>query len=126
MALDRGVFIAFRGYEKTHLAAGGDVFLSDVTEHLPVLDQRRGADRTVGCEEREADDGSDAVAAGGDFHKGVFAQFEEGRFAQQVECGGTADGLFCENHEVGMSRLGFLDGTDDLRGIAVDVADRVV
>ena len=126
MALDRGVFIAFRRDQETHFTARRDVFLADVAQHLAILDQRRGADRAVRREDRKTDDGGDAVAARGYFDQSVLAEFEKGRLAQQVEGGGSAHGLFGENHQVGMLRFRLVNGVDDLRGIAVHVSDRVI
>lgn len=126
VALDRGIFVALRGDEEPHFAAGRDVFLADVTQHLAVLDEGGGADGSGGGQDRQSDDGGDAVAAGCDLHQRIFAEFEEGGLAQQIEGGRSADGLFGENHQIGALGLGPLDGIDDLRGVAVDVSDRVV
>ena len=126
VALDRGVFIAFRRDQETHFTTRRDVFLADVAQHLAVLDQRRGADRAVRREDRKTDDGGDAVAAGGDFDQGVLAEFEEGRLTQQVEGRGSAHGLLGKNHQIGALRFRFVNGVDDLRGIAVHVSDRVI
>ena len=126
VALDRGVLVALRGDEEAHLAAGRDVFLADVTQHLAVLDEGGGADGSGRGQDRQSDDGGDAVAARGYFDQSVLAEFEEGRLAQQVEGGGSAHGLFGENHQVGMLRFRLVNGVDDLRGIAVHVSDRVI
>ena len=126
VAFDRRIFEPFRGDEEAHFAAGRDIFLAHVAQHLAVLNQRRGADGSFAREDRQSHDRGDAVAARGYFDQSVLAEFEEGRLAQQVEGGGSAHGLFGENHQVGMLRFRLVNGVDDLRGIAVHVSDRVI
>ena len=107
-------------------AAGGDVFLADETQDLAILDERGGADRAVRGQDGKSDDGRNSVATGGDLHQGVFTKFEEGGFAQKVECRGSADGLLGENHQIGVPGLCLVDGIDDFRGIPVNITDCVV
>ena len=126
MALDRGVFIAFRRDQETHFTARRDVFLADVAQHLAVLNQRRGADGSLAREDRQSHDRGDAVAARSYFDQRVLAQFEEGRLTQQIESRCPAHGLFGKDDKVGALRFRFVDGIDDFRGVAVDIPDRVV
>ena len=126
VTFDRRIFEPFRGDEKAHFAAGRDIFLAHVAQHLAVLNQRRGADGSLAREDRQSHDGGDAVAARSYFDQRVLAQFEEGRLTQQVEGRGPAHGLFGEDDQVGALRFRFVDGVDDLRGVAVHISDRVI
>ena len=58
--------------------------------------------------------------------KRLFAQFEECRFAQKVECGSTAYRLFCKDYQIRLFTFCTLYGIDDFGGVAVDVANRLV
>ena len=126
VALDRRVLESLRRDEEAHFAACGDIFLTHVAQHFAILDQRRGADGTFARQDRESHDGRDTVAARRDFDQRILAQFEEGRFTQQVESRGSAHGLFGKDNQVGTLRFRFVDRIDDFRGIAVDIPDRIV
>ena len=126
MPLDGGVFVSFGGDQETHFTACGDVFFADIAKDLAILDEGCGTDGSLVGKNREADDGGDTVAAGGDLHQGIFTQFEERRFAEEVERRSPAHGLLGENDQIGMLGLCFVNGIDDFRSIAVDVTDRVV
>lgn len=126
VTFDRRIFEPFRGDEKAHFAAGRDIFLAHVAQHLAVLNQRRGADGSLAREDRQSHDRGDAVAARSYFDQRVLAQFEEGRLTQQIESRCPAHGLFGKDDKVGALRFRFVDGIDDFRGVAVDIPDRVV
>ena len=126
VSLDGGILVALRADEEAHLAAGRNVLLAHVTQHLAVLDERGGADGALRRQNRKSHDGGDAVAAGGDGNQRILAQLEEGRLPQQVEGGGSAHGLFGKNHEVGFTLFGLLNRIDDFRGVALHIADGVV
>ena len=121
VAFDRRIFEPFRGDEEAHFAAGRDIFLAHVAQHLAVLNQRRGADGSFAREDRQSHDRGDAVAARSYFDQRVLAQFEEGRLTQQIESRCSAHGLFGKDDKVGALRFRFVDGIDDFRGVAVDI-----
>ena len=126
MALDGDVLVALRRDQKTHFAPRRDVFLADIALYPAVFEKRGGADRSLAGQHRKPHQGRDPVAAGRYLLQRLFAQFEKGRLAQQVEGRRAAHGLLGENHQIGAPRLRLVDRADDLRRVSVDIPHRVV
>ena len=126
VALDGDVLVALRRDQKTHFAPRRDVFLADIALYPAVFEKRGGADRPLAGQHRKPHQGRDPVAAGRYLLQRLFAQFEKGRLAQQVEGRRAAHGLLGENHQIGAPRLRLVDRADDLRRVSVDIPHRVV
>ena len=126
VSLDRNVLEALRWGEETHLPAGRNVPLADISLDLAVLDQGGGADRTFVRQHRKPHERRDAAAGGGDLLQSLLAQLEEGGLAKQIEARSSAHGLLGEDHQIGPQGFCPIHRIDDLGGIAVDITDRIV
>ncbi len=126
VSLDRHASDAFAARQEAHLAAGRDAFLADAVLHAPLLHDDGGRNGALGRQDGRTDDRGDRVAVGGDALERIFAQFEEGGFPQEIECGRTADGLLGKEDQIGLFVFRSSNGIDHFRAVAFDIADRVV